>query len=73
MWPNPQETADLVTFTEDSLSGKLHFLYLVTKPNIFPNGCIYFEVSSKLVPDLNLYHQCSHHIETNQLISRAYS
>ena len=27
MWPNPQETADFVTFTEESLGGKLHFLY----------------------------------------------
>ena len=26
MWPNPQFSADLVTFTEDDLSGKLHFL-----------------------------------------------
>ena len=26
MWPNPQETADLVTFTEEILSGKLHVL-----------------------------------------------
>ena len=26
MWPNPQETADLVTFTEEILDGKLHFL-----------------------------------------------
>ena len=25
MWPNPQETADLVTFTEENLNGKLHF------------------------------------------------
>ena len=25
MWLNPQETADLVTFTEEILSGKLHF------------------------------------------------
>ena len=25
MWPNPQETADLVTFTEEILKGKLHF------------------------------------------------
>ena len=24
MWPNPQETADLVTFTEEVLNGKLH-------------------------------------------------
>ena len=26
MSPNPQETADLVTFTEEILNGKLHFL-----------------------------------------------
>ena len=26
MWPNLQETADSVTFTEEILSGKLHFL-----------------------------------------------
>ena len=26
MWPNPQETTDLVTFTEEILDGKLHFL-----------------------------------------------
>ena len=27
MWPNPQETADLVTFTEEILNGKLQFLW----------------------------------------------
>ena len=26
MWPNPQKAADLVTFTEEILNGKLHFL-----------------------------------------------
>ena len=26
MWSNPQETAGLVTFTEEILNGKLHFL-----------------------------------------------
>ena len=26
MWPNPQFPADLVTFTEEILNGKLHFL-----------------------------------------------
>ena len=26
MWRNPQETADLVTFTEEIQNGKLHFL-----------------------------------------------
>ena len=29
MWPNPQETADLVTFIEEILNGKLHFLCAV--------------------------------------------
>ena len=27
MRPNPQETADLVAFTEEILNGKLHFLF----------------------------------------------
>ena len=31
MWPNPQFCADLVTFTEEILNGKLHFLYRVGK------------------------------------------
>ena len=26
MWPDPQSPADLVTFTEEILNGKLHFL-----------------------------------------------
>ena len=26
MWPYPQETVDLVTFTEEIVNGKLHFL-----------------------------------------------
>ena len=26
MWPNPQESADLVTFTQEILNEKLHFL-----------------------------------------------
>ena len=30
MWPNPQETADLVTFTNEVLNDKLHFLCSVT-------------------------------------------
>ena len=31
MWPNPDEPADLVTFTEEILNGKLHFLCSETK------------------------------------------
>ena len=29
MWPNLQETADLVTFTEEILNGKFNFSYHV--------------------------------------------
>ena len=31
MCPNPQKTADLVTFTEEILNGKFHFLCSVTE------------------------------------------
>ena len=30
MWPNPQETVDLVTFTEEILNAELHFLCIDT-------------------------------------------
>ena len=33
MWPKPQETVDLVKFTEEIINGKLHFLYSVRVPN----------------------------------------
>ena len=33
-WLNPQETADLVTFTEKILDGKLHFLCSVSKSSV---------------------------------------
>ena len=35
MWPDPQETADLVTFTEEILNGKLHFLWSVSFFKVF--------------------------------------
>ena len=31
MWPSPQETVNLVTFTEEILNEKLHFLCSNTK------------------------------------------
>ena len=36
MWPNPQETVDLATFTEEILSGKLHFLFSAFYENLTP-------------------------------------
>ena len=32
MWPNPQSPADLVTFTEEILNGKLQFLCSDSRP-----------------------------------------
>ena len=32
MWPNPQFSVDLVTFTDEILNGKLHFLYTAFSP-----------------------------------------
>ena len=29
MWPDPEERADLVTFTEEILIGKLHFCAVI--------------------------------------------
>ena len=34
MRPNPQKTADLVTFTEEILNGKVHFLCSVHDLNV---------------------------------------
>ena len=46
MWPYPQGTVDLVTFTEEILNGKLHFLcsekWLTDerRGDLFPAGTI---------------------------------
>ena len=37
MWPNPQFPADLVTFTEEILNVKLHFLCSVGRCTILEN------------------------------------
>ena len=50
MLPNPQETADLLTFTEEILNRKLHFIYykLITcrvgSRNLFPFKMKHFMV-----------------------------
>ena len=53
MWPNPQENADLVIFTEDILNGKLHILRsdLVEKGNLKLAESIFnsIEVSSDII------------------------
>ena len=46
MRPNPEETADLITFTEEILNGKLHFLcsdhIVITACFIFNEGHQFF-------------------------------
>ena len=44
MWPNHQETADLVTFTEEILNGKLHFLCGDRNENIENLKQLYFQL-----------------------------
>ena len=62
MWPNPQETADLATFTEEILNIRLCTLYSVTprkrygtltwnglKENNFFYGKYYFQINSVFI------------------------
>ena len=58
MWPNTQETADLVTFTEKILDGKLHFLcsakkYSYSAINIWSKGNIAINIDLPQ-PDLEI-------------------
>ena len=38
MWPNSQKTADLVTFTEETLKGKLDFLRISFRGKFLKNS-----------------------------------
>ena len=53
MLPNLQETADLVTFTEEILNGKLHFLcsdiYVTTLTLIIYEASIFYCLASLVV------------------------
>ena len=41
MWPNLQETADLVTFTKEILTGKLHFFIKCDLPETLQKICVF--------------------------------
>ena len=43
MWPNPQETADLVTFNEEIHNGKLHILCSALYYVLSQNGQTHFK------------------------------
>ena len=58
MWPNPQETADFVLFTEEIRNGKLHFL--CTTFGLWRHNADYYfkilkEWSQKHISHLNTY------------------
>ena len=50
MWPRPQFSADLVTFTEEILNGKLHFLHSACLLLYFPFSEDTFTTSTKALP-----------------------
>ena len=50
MWPNLQETADLVTFTEENFNGKLDFLCSDISFNPFNKSDSLFEDPNKPDP-----------------------
>ena len=47
MWQNPQETADLVTFTEEILNGKLQFCAVLDVFGMFCVRSIYVPCPGK--------------------------
>ena len=55
MWPNPQETADSVTFTGNILNGKLgffssgHFSLLSNRIMILIGSCLHKDVVRDLI------------------------
>ena len=64
MWPNPQFPADLVTFTEEILNGKLHFLYSVSSKFLWPIQTLLADSLSELGGNLIIIvynHTDSHH------------
>ena len=58
MWPNPQETVDLVTFSEEIRNEKLHFLYSV---------CMVFGVNIKQGKIIH----CKHFYRSNIIVHHA--
>ena len=52
MWPNTQETADLVTFTEEILNGKLNFSCSVSSNTFAPYG---FMIQEDLIESISKY------------------
>ena len=64
MWPNPRETADLVTFTEEILNGKLHFFWCSDMPELgFSMNWIF------PCKDRNLFYMGKYGLEKNRVFA----
>ena len=53
MWPNPQKTEDLVTYPEEILNGKLHFLRSAL-PKICHRYLTFMKFESHALPNVDL-------------------
>ena len=58
MWPTPQLPADLVTFTEELLTGKLHFLCSETVNHAILENFMLINAKKKLSKLNKQSHQC---------------
>ena len=61
MWPNPQETEDLVTFTEEILNGKLHYLCSDLYKQV-SLAAVPFEMSQQDVLKEPIRFSCGHNV-----------
>ena len=57
MWPNPQETEDLTTFTEEIFNGKLYFLGNVFEARMSTEAAVIVAKDATVV--LHLIHAVS--------------
>ena len=55
MWPNPQKTEDLVTFTEEIIDQKLHFMWSADYNQLFDTQVFALFISGGLLLYFNDY------------------
>ena len=73
MWPNPQETADLVTFTEEILNGKVHFLWkqilemISQKWSFFKYQETFTKLSLFIFSSSIIYYICTFYLPNTQI------
>ena len=76
MWPNLQETADLVKFTEEIFNGKRHFLCSVTANmspyNIFMSG-FWLNIAKWFKNSLLILGRSGNALEKEGLLMASYS